>query len=103
MGGHRCDKCNVMCTCGSGMHPRHCEAHPLAYQRHVDELNWQQAAEDKAHEEGIAQGRKEEREAAVALLDRAYEKHKSEPGNVGSYLANLRVRLQRGEHRKGGE
>ncbi len=27
------------CTCGSGMHPRRCVKHPLAYELHVAELN----------------------------------------------------------------
>ena len=27
------------CTCGSGGHPRQCELHPNAYERHVAELN----------------------------------------------------------------
>lgn len=34
-----CDGEIERCTCGSGVHPRHCDLHPLAYEFHVRSLN----------------------------------------------------------------
>ena len=34
------------CTCGSGGHPRECEAHPFAFQVHCAELSLPQTKED---------------------------------------------------------
>lgn len=54
MGYYRCLSCGLRtafpeshptcqltrwCTCGSGGHPRPCEAHPGAYEEHLAELN----------------------------------------------------------------
>lgn len=42
------------CTCGSGAHPRRCELHPDAYDRHVAELN-RANDEDNARPEPAAE------------------------------------------------
>ena len=34
------------CTCGSGAHPRRCATHPEAYDRHVADLNRENALAD---------------------------------------------------------
>lgn len=54
-----------------------------------------------AHSAGIAEGRRLEREAIVALLDRGIEKHKARDTQVADYLRNLRHRVLSGEHEKG--
>lgn len=56
------------CTCGSGAHPRRCDKHPTAYQRHIDELNRDARECALAYDEGHQAGREEERRAIVAWL-----------------------------------
>lgn len=40
------------CTCGSGAHPRRCEAHPLAYDAHCARLRHAQEDEERAYRDG---------------------------------------------------
>ncbi len=69
------------CTCGSGLHPRRCIAHPLAYDAHVTEINMQ-----------IEEGERIERDTAeqiAAWLDRRDESGARAGTTADDYLHNV--------------
>jgi hypothetical protein len=112
MGYHRCLGCGVMtgmpeshpicagepphwlvCTCGSGGHPRRCEEHPGAYEEHLRGLNAEGADETQTRMRQVAplEAWRRERPVLFSSPDLNPEQSRAVIGHLMRHLSRGRI------------